>query len=175
MHHWWGCRGYRLLGTTILYLRPPIPFLFTFLRTLLHFLHFRKRQLFYFHEIAHSLTKTPGWWGTPLLFSSRTIYESVSHRRVNVPTGISGHSKEKDYPPSDQNTSHPEFVPPDAELLRKETCTYRQQYVQTRQLRNAAQRRVRCGERVVGLSNPAGKFGEYLAMKNRKHRQDDQG
>jgi hypothetical protein len=30
-----------------------------------------------------------------------------------------------------------------------------------------------CGERIIGLSNPAWKFGKHLAMKGRQHRQDD--
>jgi hypothetical protein len=38
----------------------PIPFLFILLRTLLHFLHSRKTQPFYFQAIPHSLHKTPG-------------------------------------------------------------------------------------------------------------------
>ena len=47
--------------------------------------------------------------------------------------------------------------------------------VETRKHGNAAQRRSRCGERIVRLSNPAGEIWEYLAMKKRKHGQDDQG
>jgi hypothetical protein len=80
----------------------------------------------------------------------------------------------KNDPPNEENTSHPEFVARDAEFLRKEICTGCQQYVETRKLSNAAQRRMRCGESVVGPSNPAWEFEEYLPMKGRKHRQGDQ-
>src|SRR5258708_5607381 len=37
MHHWWGYRGHRPFGTSIPHFLTPIPFLFIFLRTLLHF------------------------------------------------------------------------------------------------------------------------------------------
>src|SRR5713226_2111382 len=59
------------LQPPIPYSQSPIPFLFKYVRILLHFfalfctfLHSPKTQLFYFQSIAHSLQKHPGVWGT---------------------------------------------------------------------------------------------------------------
>src|SRR6266849_10519206 len=47
-------------------------FLFTFLRTLLQFLHQPKPQLFYFQVLPNSFTKNTGVWGTLSLEPSGT-------------------------------------------------------------------------------------------------------
>jgi len=56
----------------------------------------------------------------------------------HIPASVGRYSEEKNYPPKYKNTSHPELVALDAELLRKDLCSGRQQDIHSPKLGNAA-------------------------------------
>src|SRR5713101_1271751 len=62
-----GCRGARLFGTSIPYFQSPIPFLFLFLRTLLHFFALTKNSTLLFSSDSTLFAKNTRGWGTPPL------------------------------------------------------------------------------------------------------------